>query len=59
VVEFVGSAPVTHDVDVAGAKTEVVLPAPARVSTVSLDPLHHVYHMTPAIKTELTKKASR
>ena len=58
VVEFAGSAPVTHDVDVAGAKTEVVLPAPARVSTATLDPLHHVYHMTPAIKAELKKKAS-
>jgi len=36
-----------------------VLPAPGRVSSVTLDPLHHVYHMTPAIKDELTKKESR
>jgi len=58
-VEFAGRPSVTHDVDVAGAKTQVVLPAPGRVSSVTLDPLHHVYHMTPAIKDELTKKESR
>ncbi len=59
VVEWVGRAATTHDVLVAGTKTEVVLAAPARVSAVSLDPLHHIYHMTAAIKAELTKKASR
>jgi Peptidase family M1 domain len=58
-VEFAGHDPATHEVEVRGVQTEVSLPAPARVTAVTLDPLYHVPHMTPAIKDELTKAAGR
>jgi hypothetical protein len=58
-VQFSGGEPATHEVAVRGAKTEVVLPAPARVSAVTLDPLYHVHHMSPATKAELKKKYGR
>jgi hypothetical protein len=58
-VEFNGEGPATHQVEVRGAKTVIVLPAPARVVSVTLDPLSHVHHMTPATEAELKKKYGR
>jgi hypothetical protein len=54
-VEYRGRKPETKDVEIRGPKTEVVLPAPARVFAVRLDPLYHVHHMTPETKAELRK----
>jgi hypothetical protein len=55
-IEFTDQKPVTHDIEIRTAKTEFTLPASAKVSTVVLDPLYHVHHMTPQIKAELKKK---
>jgi hypothetical protein len=59
VVQPGSGEPVTHEVEVRGAKTEIELPAPGRISSVTLDPLYHVHHMTPETKAELTKKSGR
>ncbi len=58
-VEFRDEKPATHDVDVRELKTVVVLPAAGRVSAVTLDPLYHVHHKTPASKTELKKNQAK
>jgi hypothetical protein len=58
-VEFDNEGPATHQVDVRGRKTVIVLPAPTRVKSVTLDPLYHVHHMSPATKFELKKKYGR
>jgi hypothetical protein len=55
-VEFVDGQPVTHNVEVQGAKAEITLPAAGKVAEVKLDPLYHVHHMTPQQKAELQKK---
>jgi aminopeptidase N len=54
-VKVEGHGSETHDVECRGRTTDVVLPAPARVTAVTLDPLYHIHHMTPALKAELTK----
>ncbi len=54
-VEFRGQEPATHDLEIRGVVTEVILPAPTAVASVKLDPLYHVHHMTPETKAKLKK----